>query len=439
MSDKPSRRRERERRPEPAAVVPAVPAEEPESPFETARDRLENRFEEPIQRVTTLTQRTLAWFPVRVWRHFLARNGFLLAAGMSYQAIFAVFAGIYVGFAIAGIWLFGNEDALNAVIDVIAQFAPGLVGPDGVLSESDLQQIAQSGVSLFGWTGAAALAGVIWTAIAFITYARIAIRSIFQLPKDPRAYVLLKARDLVASLLFGLALFIAALLSVAATSLLDWLFGLAGWGQSGWETVLVRTGGLVVVFAIDTLSLAALFRFLSGAAVPWRRLWYGSLLGGGALALLQLAANLVITISTNGPLYSAFATFAVFLGLLLWFRISNIIILVAASWIAVEANDRGQTLRRVTPAQLEEEQAMAEAEALLLAAQVSLRAAQEEADGANWLRKPAARRALRQAEQDVSERESAVAELAARQRPASPWSAPAPAPRGRPPGVGGSA
>ena len=52
-----------------------------------------------------LTHKTMALFPVRVWRHFLARNGFLLSSGMSYQALFAVFAAIYVVFAVAGIWL----------------------------------------------------------------------------------------------------------------------------------------------------------------------------------------------------------------------------------------------------------------------------------------------------------------------------------------------
>ena len=56
----------------------------------------------------------MALFPVRVWRHFLVRNGFLLSAGMSYQALFAIFAAVYVVFAVAGIWLTGNEQALNA-------------------------------------------------------------------------------------------------------------------------------------------------------------------------------------------------------------------------------------------------------------------------------------------------------------------------------------
>lgn len=383
------------------------------------RERLEGttrRVSElaPVKRVTRMTQQTLAWFPVRVWRHFLARNGFLLAAGMSYQAIFAVLAGIYVAFAIAGLWLFGTPEAYDAFVQIIGAFAPGLIGPDGVIDQDDLKELANGGASLFGWTGAAALAGVIWTAIGYITYARTAVRSAFGLPKDRRSYVLLKTRDLLAGLVFGLALFVAAVLSVATTSLLTWLVDLIGLDRGAWFTVVVRTGGLLVVFAINTLSLATLFRFLSGAAVPWHRLWTGSLLGGFALALLQLLANLVVTITTHSPLYAAFAVFAVFLGLLLWFRLTNIVILVAASWIAVEARDRGENLRRITPEQLEAEQEAAERRALLVAAQVRVRDAKSELAAAPWYRKAFAKRQLRLAEAELGEQEAEQHEASGR-------------------------
>ena len=48
--------------------------------WEETQERLLTRFEEPISFATRVTKRTLAWFPVRVWRHFLIANGFLLAA-----------------------------------------------------------------------------------------------------------------------------------------------------------------------------------------------------------------------------------------------------------------------------------------------------------------------------------------------------------------------
>ena len=231
--------------------------------FDTFSQPIRDRFEEPITRVSTLTQKTMALFPVRVWRHFLARNGFILSSGMSYQALFAIFAAVYVVFAVAGIWLTGNEEALNAFIALLNSFAPGLVGDDGIISTDDLLAIATTSTSLFGWTGAVALAGLIWTAIGWITYSRIAVRSIFGLPKDMRAYALLKTRDFLVGLAFGTILIIATILTVATTSFFGWLGALLGLAEeSVWSNLVLQAGSVLVVFVIDTLALATLFRFL---------------------------------------------------------------------------------------------------------------------------------------------------------------------------------
>jgi membrane protein len=353
-----------------------------------------------LERVSTLTQKAIALFPVRVWRHFLARNGFLLSSGMSYQALFAIFAAVYVVFAVAGIWLTGDPDTLDAFVLLLNTYAPGLIGEDGIISRDDLVEVASSSTSLFGWTGAVALAGLIWTAIAWITYARMAVRSIFGLPKDTRAYLLLKTRDFLAGLAFGTILLVATVLSVVATAFLGWLLGLTGLsGESGWSSGLLQSGALLVVFVIDTIALAVLFRFLSGATMPWRRMWAGSLLGSAAISVLQFLGGFLITGTSANPLL---ATFAVFIGLLLWFRLTSIVILVAASWIAVEAADSHETLRRVTPEQLVAEERERERRALVMAAQVRVREAQHELAAASWLGRFPARRRLARAEEELA-------------------------------------
>ena len=353
-----------------------------------------------LERVNTLTQKAIALFPVRVWRHFLARNGFLLSSGMSYQALFAIFAAVYVVFAVAGLWLTGDPDTLNAFVLLLNTYAPGLIGEDGIISRDDLVEVASSSTSLFGWTGAVALGGLIWTAIAWITYARMAVRSIFGLPKDTRAYLLLKARDFLAGLAFGTILLVATVLSVVATAFFGWLLGLTGLsGESGWSSGLLQSGALLVVFVIDTIALAVLFRFLSGATMPWRRMWAGSLLGSAAISILQFLGGFLLTGTSANPLL---ATFAVFIGLLLWFRLTSIVILVAASWIAVEAADSHETLRRVTPEQLVAEERERERRALVMAAQVRVREAQHELAAASWLGRFPARRRLARAEEELA-------------------------------------
>lgn len=412
VSDRASRRRGRTTpkrdatTAEPAAAEPVVPPTARER-FDALSQPLLERFEEPISTVSTITRKTMALFPVRVWRHFLARNGFLLSAGLSYQALFAVFAAVYVLFAVAGLWLTSNPETLDALIKLVNTFAPGLIGDTadtGVISKDELTSIVTSTSGVLGWTGAIAVIGLIWTAIGWITYARLAVRSIFGLPKDTRAYVLLKARDLLAGLAFGGVLVIASVLSVATTSFVNWVFQLLNLPNAdGWEAFSLRFGALIVVFVIDTLALAVMFRFLSGAAMPWRRMWVGSLLGSAALSAMQLLSGLLVSGVTSNPLL---ATFAVFVGLLLWFHLTSIVILVAASWVAVEAADANESLRLVTAEQLAAEARQREREALLTAARVRVREARREADAANWFDRLGARRRLARAEQDLADLEA---------------------------------
>jgi membrane protein len=378
-----------------------------QTPAEVA-ESVRERFDEPISRVEDLTRRTMALFPVRVWRHFLARNGFLLTAGMSYQSLFAVFAAIYIVFAVAGIWLLNDEETLRALILLINTYAPGLVGEEGVITPESLEEAATASTSLFGWTGAVALGGLIWTAIGWVTYSRMAVRSIFGLPKDDRAYFYLKGRDFLAALMFGLAILVAAILSIVATGFLDWVFNLFGIDLTAESPVVGATlqfGALIVVFVIDTLALAVMFRFLSGAEMPWRRMWTGSLLGSAALSVLQLIGGWVLSWAGGNPLL---ATFTVIVALLLWFRIASIIILVAAAWIAVEAADRNESLRRVTAEQLEAERRVREHEALVTAARVRVRLASEALASASWYERVLAGRRLSRARQELADLEASA-------------------------------
>lgn len=351
---------------------------------ETLRARLEQRFELPLERVTNVTQQTLALFPTRVWRRFLAGNGFLLSSGMSYQALFAVFAAVYLVFAGAGIWLVQSPETMDALVVLINTYVPRLIGEKGIISPADLSMIATSSTSLLTITGVVALPVLIWTAIGWITYSRIAVRTIFGMPRDSRSYLLLKARDFVVSLVIGLVLFAAAFLSVLSTSALDWFTSFLGMGFRDWSRPLVTVVSLLVVYLIDAAALGVLFRFLADARLTLRRMLGGTLLGGAALLGLQLLGSTLLGGASRNPLLS---TFVVFIALLLWFRLTSVVTLVAAAWIAVATEDHGGTLYEPSAA----EKAALEHEALLIAAEVRLRDAQRELDAAGWWRRAAAR------------------------------------------------
>lgn len=372
--------------------------------WETTQSTLRARLDDPIERASKLTRRTLAWFPIRVWRHFLQHNGFLLAAGISYQALFAIFAAVYLAFAIAGLWLGGSPEAIQAMIDLINSYIPGLISEDdsGLFTVEQVTSIATSSASVLGVTGLVALVTVVWTAIGFVTFARRAVRDIFGLEPDRRSYVILKARDLLAALIFGVALVLGSALNYLGTWAISVVFGLFGWDTS---SLLYQTGGFVasvaVSFSVFSAALAGLVRFLTGTELQWRRIWPGALLGGGAITVLQLGAGLLVSYTPTNPLL---ATFAIFVGLLLWFRIMGVIILVAASWIAVRANDVNEPLLPESEA----DRLAEEHRALVLAARVRLRTARAARDQAPWYRVWAADRAVHEAERELAEVEASA-------------------------------
>jgi membrane protein len=356
---------------------------------------LRERLDEPIEKTATLTRKTLAWFPIRVWRHFLQHNGFLLAAGISYQSLFAIFGVIYLSFAAAGLWLGGSDEAVRGLIALINRYIPDIISENGLIKPDQVEAVAESSSGLLTLTGVIAGVVVVWTAIGFITYARRAVRDTFGMPVDRRSYVLLKARDFVAAVLFGAALLVGAALGALATGAIELIFSLVGWSvQSGWSEALARALSLAVAFAVDTLALAGMFRFLTGASLSWQRIWSGSLLGGGAMVVLQVAAGFLFAYTPSNPLL---ATFAIFIGFLLWFRLNGIVILVAGAWIAVAAADRGLSLLSDAERRIEEHQA------LVTAARVRVRDAEAARADAAWYARWKATREVRRARDELTD------------------------------------
>ena len=50
---------------------------------------------------------------------------------MSYQALFAIFAAIYIAFVVVGLWLGGSEEAVAGLIDIVNIYLPGLIDENG--------------------------------------------------------------------------------------------------------------------------------------------------------------------------------------------------------------------------------------------------------------------------------------------------------------------
>ncbi|HLP23538.1 MAG TPA: YihY/virulence factor BrkB family protein [Microbacteriaceae bacterium] len=287
--------------------------------------------------------------PARVWRRVIDSNGLLLSAGVSYQALFATFAAVYIGLVTVGSWFVADESRLGPLVDTLNTTVPGLIGDGGAISRDQLIALTQQRVAELGLSGVLALGVLLWTASAWITTSRLAIRAVLGLPESDSSLVWTRIRDVIAALAFG-AMFVAgAVVTTASTRLFGALLGWLGVTDDlGLGGLVTQALGLGVVFVIDTVVLAVMFRRLSGAELGVRDVAGGVLLGGATLTGLQVVGSNVIVGGIPNPLL---ASFVVLVTLLLWFRLAAIVTLTAAAWIAEHAIDEGTPLpERVRPA-----------------------------------------------------------------------------------------
>lgn len=283
-------------------------------------------------------KKTLAWarglLPYRVYKSYSAAGGNLLAAGMSFQAVFATFAAIWVGFSLTGIFLSQRPDIRRAVIGFINAQVPDLITTGGPIDPKLLESTTS-----FGWTGGLAVVVVLYTAINWLNYVRTAVRTIFALPQSNLNFMLLKVYDLVLAVLYVIFVLLSAAATVGLTKLSGLVFPTLGIeDSSGIGKIVFQTVGLIVVFLFDTILLAAIIRILSGVPIPWRILLGGTLLGGVALMALKILGTYLLTKPVSNPLL---ASFAVFIGLLIYFNFASRIYLLATSWVAVQMRDQG--------------------------------------------------------------------------------------------------
>ncbi len=275
--------------------------------------------------------------PVRVITHYTQGRGPILASGLAFQGLFAVFAGLWVAFSVAGLVISGNEHLQHAVIAVLNNAIPGLIDTGTAGGAIDAKLLLSAGV--FGWTGAIALVGVLVTALGWLASARDAVRTMFDLPSPAANFALLKARDLGLGVALGVSLVISAVLSLAGTSATSFLLGLVGIDATTVvATVVGRIVTLGVMFLLDTVVLASLYRVLAAIRIPTKRLWAGALLGAVGLGILKVLGSALLGGATNNPLIASFAVLA---GLLIFFNFVCQIILIAASWIHTGMADAG--------------------------------------------------------------------------------------------------
>lgn len=315
------------------------------------RDETQARRGGPFAGIVAWGKRATAWVlarkPVRAVMLYVEHHGPMLADSVTYRTLFSVFAGMFLGFAIGGIWLSGNPDAMEALVATIGTAIPGLVGEGGVIDTDDLiQPITLSLAGLFG------LIALVGAAIGAIGSLRKAFRELGDQSDEHTFFLWVLLRDLALAVGFGASLAVAAAVTFFSTTALGALFEVLGIpAHDPAYDIATRAVSVLVIFGIDTLVIAGMFLVLSGLRPSARSLWTGALLGGVGLAVLQVLSSLFVGGASSNPLLASFGSL---IALLLWFNFSSQVILIAGAYIITgvdEERDRvGARFGAPTPA-----------------------------------------------------------------------------------------
>ncbi|KQO99616.1 YihY/virulence factor BrkB family protein [Leifsonia sp. Leaf264] len=311
--------------------------------------------------------------PVRAFLLYSEHHGPMLADSVTYRVLFSVFAGVFLGFAIAGIWLAGNTEAMDALIRAVNSTIPGLIGEGNLIDPKDLVQPITLGVA-----GILALVGLVGTAIGAIGSLQTAFRNIADQPNDSTFFLWLILRNLGLAIGFGAALLAAAAVTYFSTAALDSVFS---WAGASWlADAGTRAVSILVIFVIDTLVVAIMFRMLSGLRPDARSLWTGAILGGIGLTVLQVLSSLFVGGATSNPLLASFGSL---IALLLWLNLSSQVILIAGAYIVTGVEEKKDRVRARFGADTFESRRVQRAENAVEAAAAELEVAREAARNAS--------------------------------------------------------
>lgn len=281
----------------------------------------------------SLVEKVTAWAlslkPVRVWFHYVERRGPMLSDSVTYRALFSVFAAVLLGFSFAALWLSGNPQAWDALVEAVDAAIPGLLQVDGSDGLIDVTTItAPEALTI---TGILSLVGLVGAAIGAIGSLRAALRTLADDIHDDAFFLWVILRNLLLAVAIGGGFVLSAAVTVYGSTFIETL---GDWFDAGSVVADFATQALaiVVVFVLDAGLIALAFVVLSGVKARPGRVITGALIGGAGLIVLQQLSGLFVRGAGSNPLL---ASFAALIALLLWFNLSAQVILLASTWIIV--------------------------------------------------------------------------------------------------------
>src|SRR4051794_1474809 len=263
---------------------------------------------------------------VRAFSRYQADGGDRLAASVTYFGFLSFFPLIALAFSIAGFVVDAYPDAQRELAEQINSFLPGLS------DKLDVTTIGNAKVA----TGIIGLAGLLFAGLGWIDALREAIRTIWHHNVKAGNFVVKKLVDIAVLGGLGLTLLLSVIVTGVSSAAMTWFLDLLNLEDSSPARVGLRIVGIALALLVDLAVFVYLFTRLPRLNTPLKRVLKGALLGAVGLEILKVVGSILVSRTTNNPVYGAFA---VVVGLLIWINLVSRFVLFTAAWTVTAPYD----------------------------------------------------------------------------------------------------
>jgi membrane protein len=260
-----------------------------------------------------------------------------MSAALSYYTLFSLAPLLLIVIAVAGL-VFGEDAARGQIFAELST----LIGAQSAAAIQGLLANVNRPVRGFAATVLGlALVGVGATAV--FAELQNALDRIWRAPARQRHsgwLALIRARLMSFGMILaiGFLLIVSLILSAAVAALGRW------WGPAfvGWE-IMAQTLNVVLSFALTTVIIAAIYKFMPRVRVRWQDVWIGAI---ATALLLSLGKALIGIYIGKSGIASGFGAAASVVVVLVWVYYSALLFLLGAEFTWVYAGMFGSQRQR---------------------------------------------------------------------------------------------
>jgi membrane protein len=269
---------------------------------------------------------------LRVWQNIGKYRVIIVAAGVTFYTVLALFPAIAALVALYG--LFAAPTAITSHLDSIAGLVPG--GAIEVIRDQ-ITRVASQGSTTLGLTFIAGLLASLWSANAGMKSLFDALNLVYN-ETEKRSFIWLN----IVSLTFTVAAIIFALAAIGALVVVPIVLNFLG--LAGATEMVIKLARWPALLIIVSLALAFLYRYGPSREKPkWRWITWGSAVATISWVVVSILFSWYA--ENFGSYNKTYGSLGAIIAFMFWIWLSTIVVLIGAE---LNAETEHQTVRDTT-------------------------------------------------------------------------------------------